>query len=406
MQPQSISQSGGEMAANIMHFARLLRAAGLPVGPGRVIDALDAVNAVGLRRRDDFYWALNASFISKHSEQMLFDQAFHLFWRDPDLLKRSMALMLPSISVPQQPPGENTARRLAEVMLPQAGGNQQQGEAAIEFDAALTFSDREMLLKKDFEQMSVAELDEAKRAIALLRLPIQNIRTRRFKTSASGARVDMRATLSNSLRHGGALSLRYKRQRTRHPPLVLLCDISGSMSRYSRMLLHFMHAITSAQDRVYSFVFGTRLTSISRYLRHRDVDEAMRAVSGAVADWEGGTRIGHCLREFNLRWSRRILSQGPVVILISDGLDRDAADGIGPEIERLHKSCRRLIWLNPLLRYDAFAPKSMGVRAILPHVDEFRPGHNLDSLLALAGALSRPQAGFGVDKFRAELRVS
>lgn len=402
---QAAEFSNGKLAANIMHFARLLRASGIAAGPDRVLDALTATEAVGLQRRDDFYWALHAVFVSKRGDQALFDQAFHLFWRDPDLLKRAMALMLPSISAPAPPKDEQTSRRLAEAMLPQTGAPPQSDEADLEFDAALSFSDQEALRKKDFEQMSLAELDEAKAAIRKLRLPIRNIRTRRFQPAPGGGRVDMRATLRQSLRQGGAINLRYKRPRHRHPPLVLLCDISGSMSRYSRMLLHFMHAITNAQDRVYSFVFGTRLTNISHLLRERDVDEAMRRVTQLVADWDGGTRIGHCLHEFNLRWSRRVLGQGPVVVLITDGLDRDAAEGIGPEIERLHKSCRRLIWLNPLLRYDGFAPKSLGVRALLPHVDEFRPAHNLDSLVALADALNRPAAGFGVEMFRSELRA-
>ncbi len=399
MQPQA------KLATNIMHFARLLRASGMAVGPDRMLDAVTAVEAAGVQRRDDFYWALHAVFVSKHSDQPLFDQAFHLFWRDPDLLKKAMALMLPSISAPVPPQEEKTVRRLAEAMLPQSGDQPQAGEPEMEFDAALTFSDQEQLRKKDFEQMSLAELDEARAAIRKLRLPIQNIRTRRFRQGSSGDRVDMHATLRQSLRQGGAINLQYKQPRRRHPPLVLLCDISGSMSRYSRMLLHFMHAITNEQDRVYSFVFGTRLTNVSHLLRERDVDEAMRRITEMVADWDGGTRIGHCLREFNVRWSRRVMSQGPVVILISDGLDCDAAEGIKPEIERLHKSCRRLIWLNPLLRYDAFAPKSMGVKAMLPHVDEFRAAHDLDSLIMLADALSRPQTGFGIEKFRSELRA-
>ncbi len=398
-------QPEGKLAANILHFARLLRASGMAVGPDRALDALTAIEAAGLARRDDFYWALHAVFVSKHSETALFDQAFHLFWRDPDLLKRAMGLMLPSISAPAKFKDETASRRLAEAMLSQAGEQARDGQPEMEFDAAFSFSDQEMLRKKDFEQMSLAELDAARAAIRKLRLPIQNIRTRRFRPGSIGDRVDMRATLRHSLRRGGAINLCFKRPRRRHPPLVLLCDISGSMSRYSRMVLHFMHAITNAQDRVYSFVFGTRLTNISHLLRERDVDAAMRRVAELVADWDGGTRIGHCLREFNLRWSRRVMAQGPVVILISDGLDRDAAAGIGQEIDRLHKSCRRLIWLNPLLRYDGFAPKSLGVRAILPHVDEFRPAHNLDSLVALADALSRPQTGFGVARFRAQLRM-
>jgi len=214
--------------------------------------------------------------------------------------------------------------------------------------------------------------------------------TRRFAPDPRGARADMRATLRAALRSGGIVELRRKSRRMRPPPLVVLCDISGSMSRYSRMFLHFMHAITNDRDRVFTFVFGTRLTNITRYLRFKDVDLALDKVAEAVADWSGGTRIGHCLVDFNLYWSRRVLGQGAVVILITDGLDRDVGVGLAHEMDRLHRSCRRLIWLNPLLRYEGFEPKSLGMRAMLPHVDEFRPVHNLDSLENLVTVLSAP----------------
>jgi uncharacterized protein with von Willebrand factor type A (vWA) domain len=245
----------------------------------------------------------------------------------------------------------------------------------------------------DFEAMSADEVAQARAIIARMRLPIMAVPTRRFSPDPHGRRVDMRATLRASLRGGGGgVSLRHRSPKHRHPPLVVLCDISGSMSRYSRMFLHFMHAITNDRDRVHTFVFGTRLTNITRHLRHADVDIALEKVSRGVEDWSGGTRIGHCLHDFNANWSRRVLGQGAVVLMISDGLDRDAGMGIGAEIERLHKSCRRLIWLNPLLRYAGFEPKSKGIKALLPHVDDFRTVHNLASLGDLADALSRPQA--------------
>ena len=399
MQPQ------GRLAENILHFARLLRASGLPVGADRIASALSAVMAVGVGNREDFYWALHTAFVSRHSDTLLFQQAFHLFWRDPDLLKRAMSLILPAISALPPPPQQDALRRLTQALLPPGRENRPATETRAETESVMGYSALEVLQARDFEQMSLAELNEAKRAIATLELPMETIRTRRFRPGVTGDRVDMRATLRRSLRRGGGIFPHYQRPRRRRPPLVLLCDISGSMSRYSRMLLHFMHAVTTARDRVYSFVFGTRLTNISHLLRARDVDESVQRITHVVTDWDGGTRIGHCLREFNLRWSRRVLAQGPVVILISDGLDRDAGQGIGPEIERLHKSCRRLIWLNPLLRYEGFAPKSTGIRAILPHVDEFRPAHNLASLMGLAEALSRPQPGFGTGKFRDELRT-
>src|SRR5215469_9205949 len=372
-----------------MYFARTLRAAGLPIGPGKVLAAVEAVRAVGIENREDFYWALHAVFVNRRDQRELFDQAFHIFWRNPELLEKMMGLILPTIRTEQ--PGEEMSRRLAEALHPGEGrGQERPRENEIEVDAAMTFSDRELLRKQDFEKMSAAEVAAARVAIRRMTLPLADVPTRRFQPDPRGDRSDMRATMRAQLRSGGLLALKRKRRRRRPPPLVVLCDISGSMSRYSRLFLHFMHAVTNDRDRVYTFLFGTRLTNITRYLRHKDVDVALDKVAGVVEDWSGGTRIGQCLSEFNRRWSRRVLAQGAVVIFISDGLDRDAGHGLGREMDRLHKSCRRLIWLNPLLRYAAFEPKSLGMRAILPHVDEFRPVHNLASLDDLATQLSRP----------------
>ncbi len=379
----------GRLLANIMYFARTLRAAGLPIGPGKVLAAVEAVRAVGIGDRSDFYWALHAVFVNRRDQRELFDQAFHIFWRNPELLEKMMALMLPAIRGSE--PGEEMSRRLAEALhAGESGGKDRPSETEIEVDATMTFSARELLQKTDFEKMSTAELAAARAALRRMVLPLADIVTRRFAADPRGARTDMRATLRAQLRAGDLLTLKRKRRRRRPPPLVVLCDISGSMSRYSRLFLHFMHAVTNDRDRVYTFLFGTRLTNITRFLRHKDVDIALDKVAGAVEDWSGGTRIGQCLTEFNHRWSRRVLGQGAVVLLITDGLDRDAGAGIGPEMDRLHKSCRRLIWLNPLLRYEGFAPKSLGMKAILPHVDEFRPVHNLESLDELVTALSRP----------------
>jgi uncharacterized protein with von Willebrand factor type A (vWA) domain len=239
--------------------------------------------------------------------------------------------------------------------------------------------------------MSAAELAEAKKMMRELRLPLPMVRTRRQEAHRRGARVHLRATLRESLREGGdVISLVRARPIEVHPPLVVLCDISGSMNPYARMFLHFLHAITNDRDRVHTFVFGTRLTNVTRQLRHRDVDVAMARVAEAIKDWSGGTRIGVCLREFNWRWGRRVLGQNACVLLVSDGLDREAGEGLAEEMERMHKSCRTLIWLNPLLRYDRFEAKPAGVRAMLPHVDRFLPVHNLKSLVELAHALSRP----------------
>ncbi len=385
--------AAGKLAENIMHFARVLRAAGLPIGPDRVVDALRALETAGIERREDFYWTLAAVFLSKREQQELFDQAFHIFWRDPQMLERIMRLLLPP-GYGHVGPVEPTegGKRLTEAMQPKPGDAQEQRQQGdIELDASSSFGN-ELLRHADFESMSGAELAQAKKLIARLRLPIPEAQTRRYRPDARGACIDLPATLRASLR-GGAQTIALKRREriTRHPPLVVLCDISGSMSRYSRMFLHFLHAITNDRDRVHTLVFGTRLTNITRHLRNRDVDIAMNRVTAAIQDWAGGTRIGVCLAEFNRKWSRRLLGQNAVVLLISDGLDRDVGAGLGAEMERLHKSCRKLVWLNPLLRYEGFQPRPAGVRAMLPHVDAFMPVHNIESLVDLARELEHGQ---------------
>jgi uncharacterized protein with von Willebrand factor type A (vWA) domain len=380
------------LVPNIMHFARILRAAGLPIGPGRVIEGVRAVEAVGIAARGDLYWALHAVFVNRHDQHEIFDQAFKLFWRDPKLMERVMQQMLPDSGAPPAERGDEASRRVLEALedgRPRERRRQEEEEQE-ERDFTLTFSADEVLQKKDFEQMSTAELAQARRAIEHMHLAHEEVRTRRHVPAHAGARMDLRATMRAMARRGGdVVDFRWRSPRTRRPPLVVLCDISGSMERYSRMFLHFLHALTNDRDRVYTFLFGTRLTNVTRALRHRDVDEALKRVSEEVPDWSGGTRIGHCLAEFNRLWARRVLGQGATVLLISDGLDREGAAGLGREIERLAKSCRRLVWLNPLLRFDGFQPKSLGVRAILPHVDEFRPAHNLASLGDIAAALGR-----------------
>jgi uncharacterized protein with von Willebrand factor type A (vWA) domain len=386
---------GSRLAQNILLFARTLRAAGLPIGPGKVIDAVEAVKAAGIGTRDDFYWTLHAVFVQRREQREIFDQAFHIFWKNPQFLQRMMSLLLPQFQYDksgEEEDREEIAARLAEALQGDRAGDFDQmpaDEEEVEIDAAMTFSDREMLQEMDFEKMTNAELAETKRAIAGLRLPIMEVPTRRFGADSRGRRVDMRATLRASLRNAGAIPLKLKSPKYRHPPLVILCDISGSMSRYSRMALHFVHAITNDRDRVHTFLFGTRLTNITRDLRHRDVDVALDRVGSHVKDWSGGTRIGHCLHDFNVKWARRVLGQGAVLLLITDGLDREGVEGLEDEMIRLQKSCRRLIWLNPLLRYDAYRPQSQGAKAMIRHVDDFRPIHNLDSMQSLADALGK-----------------
>ena len=386
-----------KLAPNIMHFGRVLRAAGLPIGSGKIIDATKAVIQVGIKTRSDFYWALHATLVNKRDQHDLFDQAFHIFWKDPKLLERMLGLSMPPVDVNNidQPNEEEALRRLQEAMNQNSDNSSSEDDSGeeeeIEVDAAMTVSERELLQSMDFEEMSAEEIEKAKKTISRMHLPIIQIATRRFQPSSNSRTVDMRATFRAALRSGATLiPLKFKKRRLRKPPIIILCDISGSMSRYTRMFLHFMHVVTNDRDRVFTFLFGTRLTNVTRYLKNKDIDIAITNVTNAVEDWAGGTRIGESLAYFNKHWTRRVLGQGAIVILISDGLDRDAGRGLQIEVERLHKSCQRLIWLNPLLRFDGFQPKSQGIQAILPSVDEFRPVHNLTSLEELIEALNQP----------------
>jgi uncharacterized protein with von Willebrand factor type A (vWA) domain len=384
----------GLLAENLIHFARVLRRAGLPIGPAKVIDALHAVRAVGLERRDDFSYALSAVLVNRREHQFIFDQAFEIFWRDPARLERLLHELLQQIGGLRSfdAPSKKIAERVAQALLPKAPLAPRSGEQLppdIQFDTRFTVSAREVLQHKDFASMTGEELDEAKTVMRNLRLPLPMLPCRRLHARPRGGQVDLRNTMKQMVKQAGGITLLRRRSPyLRHPPLVVLCDISGSMDSYTRMLLHFVHGITSDRDRVHTFLFGTRLTNITRHLRHRDVDVALAKIADAVADWAGGTRIGQCLKEFNQRWARRLLGQGAVVLLISDGLDSDAGAGLTQEMERLCKSCRRLIWLNPLLRYEKFEAKPAGIRAMLPFVDDFLPVHNLASLTELGRALT------------------
>jgi uncharacterized protein with von Willebrand factor type A (vWA) domain len=318
--------------------------------------------------------------------QPLFDEALHRVWPDP-------AIEPPLRARPRPPAQRRTPRaragggRLAEALYPERAAPSATLEAPpeIHVDATLTFSASERLRGLDFEKMTSEEWAQARRLISRLRLPVPEIATRRHRASARGRAIDLPATMRRMARDGGELSRIVRRERRmRPPPLVVLCDVSGSMHRYTRMFLHFLHALTRDRERVTTFVFGTRLTNVTRPLRDRDVDEALAKVGSAVPDWAGGTRIGACLREFNHRWARRVLGQNACVMLVTDGLDREDVESLDAEMARLARSCHRLVWLNPLLRYEKFEPRASGIASILPHVDAFLPMHNVDSLERIA----------------------
>ena len=386
---EATEQPRGRLAENIVYFARALRKAGIPVGPGSVMDALEAVYAAGIGTREDFYWTLHSVFIKRHEQTFLFDQAFQIFFKRRNYLEQLMGMTMPQVETGLPDNRKQASQRVQEALFSGMGEKLQREVQELEIDMRQTTSDMEVLQKKDFAQMSAAEVAQAKAAIQRLVLPLDDIKTRRLAPHRHGHIIDMRRTLRASMKSGGDfIDLKYRGPKTRKPPIVALLDISGSMTDYTRLFLHFLHAVTDARKRVHSFLFGTRLTNVTRALKQKDPDEALAACTASVLDWSGGTRIATSLHVFNKEWARRVLTQGAIVLLITDGLERDPDDKLAFEIDRLHRSCRRLIWLNPLLRYEGFEAKAKGIQTILPHVDEFRPIHNLDSLADLCRSLS------------------
>ena len=378
----------GMLAANIVHFGRALREAGVPLGPGTILDALAAVEAAGFGDREDFYTTLHAVFVKKHDHSLLFDQAFQIFWKRKGLLEKLIAMLSPQAPRARKPQrAEAGASRIADALFKSAA-DERNAIPSLDLDARFTMSDKEILRSKDFAQMSAAEIAEARKHIKALVMPEDRRRTRRFTPSATRhERIDARKSFRRSLQPGGTIDLEFRAAIERPPPVVALCDISGSMSEYTRLFLHFLHALGETR-RVSTFLFGTRLTNVTRAMAARDSDDALARCSALAADWSGGTRIGEALAKFNREWSRRVLGQGAIVLIFTDGLERDSPHQLSAEMERLRKSSRKVIWVNPLLRFDGFSAKAQGVRAMLPHVDAFRPIHNLASMADLCKALA------------------
>ena len=381
-----MAEGQGALAENILHFARALREAGLPVGPGAVLDALAAVEAIGFGEKQDFRAALHAVFVKKHEHTLIFDQVFDIYWKRKGFLEKLIAMMSPQAK-PQDKPrkAEAGATRVADALFKNAPRQDEAPQPSLDLDARLTMSAAEILQSRDFAQMSAGEIAMARRQIARLVMPDDRRRTRRYAPDRAGARVDPRRSFRGSLK--GIIDLEFRAAVRKPPPIVALCDISGSMAEYTRLFLHFLHAMGETR-RVQTFLFGTRLTNVTRALRRRDPDEALARCAADVKDWSGGTRIAASLHAFNRDWSRRVLGQGAIVLLFTDGLERDGVEGLAAEMQRLHMSCRRLIWLNPLLRFNEFSAKAQGLRAMLPHVDEFRPIHSLANMAELVRAIS------------------
>ncbi len=375
------TNNSGQLLRNTVLFGRLLRALGMEVTPIQMVDLVESLHHVDIGRRSDFKHSALAVLVNRREQIALFDEAFDLFWQarnEGELLELDLGSLLKQ---QQQQEVEVYRRNPAE-------GETAADDEEPEEEQVLTYSDREQLRQKDFARLDDRELAAVQRLMAKIHWQLEPRRTRRTVRDAKGRTIDLRRTMRQTLRYGGeVMQFTYKERKEKRRPVVLICDISGSMERYSRVLLQFVYIVTSHLDRVESFVFSTRLTRITRQLQRRNIDDALREASAVVHDWAGGTRIGEAIRTFNYDWARRVLNQGAVVLIISDGWDRGDVALLGREMDRLHRSCHRLIWLNPLLGAEDYQPLVRGIQAALPHIDDFLPVHNLASLEQLAALL-------------------
>lgn len=388
---QDTLSGSGALPANLGKFVHVLRTAGVHIGIGQTAAALEALCVLPVNQRNDVRAALHGSLISRRADRAIFDLAFDAIFRNPQTRERAMAELLPQTLVPPQAP-RAAQQRLAEALRGLAKAEAREQDPEAELTAEGTASAQERLMAKDFAQMNLREQEEAQKALARLDWRLPERRSRRFVRSERGVRIDPQATLRAMARHGDLLHVLRRSPNTVTPPLVVLCDISGSMAEYSRMVLHFLHGLSRARgrngERIETFLFGTRLTRVTLALAHRDVDEALAKTAALAPDWEGGTRIGTAFAAFNRHWARRVLTQGAHILLITDGLERDDPALLAREAGRLQRSARGITWANPLLRFQGFEARAQGIKALKPYVDVMRPVHNLNSVEALARALS------------------
>jgi uncharacterized protein with von Willebrand factor type A (vWA) domain len=384
--PDNDDNKHGYLLRNMLLFGRLLRAVGVKITPTQILDLVEGLDHIDIRRRADFKNSARTILVSRHDQIELFDQAFDLFWQARD--KNALMEMDLGKLLRKSPQQQET---LQPAPPPDKGGDSPENESEEPIiDKVYTFSQREVLRHKDFAELSSEELQEIKRMMQNMNWQLEQRRTRRKSKAPRGSYLDMRRTIRQNLRYGGEpLLLSWRRRKLKRRPLVVICDISGSMERYARVLLKFIYVISNGLEHVEAFVFSTRLTRITRQLRGHDIDTALDQITASVQDWAGGTRIGQALRTFNYQWGRRVLGQGAIVLIISDGWDRGDTALLSREMNRLQLSCQRLIWLNPLLGSENYEPLTRGIQAALPYIDDFLPVHNLASLEQLGNLLER-----------------
>ncbi len=408
MRPLDIER-GERLLYRLTEFSRLLWEAGLNIGPRKLLDLAETLDAIDLTNKEDFYYTLKCCLLSRHEQEPVFDQLFHYYWfiRDNPNQKNNdkkgtakreeRPLRLPPSERKRLAEHLNTQEQRKDLRTEMRDTERRSRKDAYDDEEdndtgkpeGAAYSAIERLRKKDFENYSWEEVQEAKRLMAEMRWNLGMRPTRRKTPARAGSYPDMRRMVRRNLKYGAEMiELTWRKIKRKPRPLVIICDISGSMSLYSRLLLHFIHTISNGLMNVEAFVFGTRLTRITRQLKRRDVDDAVRDVSKTVQDWSGGTRIGDAIHYFNHKWARRVLGRGAVVLVISDGWDRGEAGVLETEMDRLQHSCHRLIWLNPLLGSPDYRPLTIGMKTALPFIDNFLPAHNLDSLISLGNILA------------------
>jgi uncharacterized protein with von Willebrand factor type A (vWA) domain len=369
---------------NLIRFIRLLRKSGINIGTESSINLLKALKSIKIGTRDEFYWTLHSTLINKNEDKELFDQCFYLFWQNPKIMEQIFNLLLPQIGKQSAPKNQkkrlkriedNISKKISDIDIKKRNARQ--------FDSKMSWSDKTIIKSKDFDMMSLDEINSAQKEIKKLLLNFKNYKSRRWKKKEIGSRISQKDTLKKSIRSNALINLIYKSQIKKYKPLVVLIDVSGSMESYSRIMLFFSHLLINIHKDVEVFIFGTKLTRITKFLQNNDIDFALNKIGNLITDWSGGTKIASSLAEFNQNWSRRILAQNQTLLLISDGLDRDKEKNLEFEIKRLSLFSSKIIWLNPLLRFSQFQPKVKSIKIILKYVNDFIPIHNVNSIESL-----------------------
>ena len=373
-----------KLLENILRFIRLLRNSGIKIGNQSSIDALNSIKILKIGNRNEFYWALHSNLIYRNEDKEIFDQCFHLFWQNPKILQQMFNLLLPQIGTQKAPTtNKKQLKRISDNIQKQNIDIEKEKKEEIIFDSKMSWSNKSALNTKDFEMMSLKEIKQAEKEIKKFLIKSKTQISRRWKKNDQSSKISTKYTIKKSVKNNGIIHLAFKDRIKKFKPLVILIDISGSMESYSRIMLFLSHMLIQQHKNVEIFTFGTKLTRITKFLKNKDVDDSLDRVGKFVNDWAAGTKITSSIKDFNFNWSRRILTQNQILLLITDGLERDDSQNLDFEINRLSLFTNNIIWLNPLLRYEKFEPKVNSIKTILRHVDKHIPIHNINSIKRL-----------------------